>query len=530
MAVALAIVGLRALQLALTAPAEAPRSVIAAAPGVSRGDIVDRNGVLLATNVPAFVLTATPRNVVDPEATAAKLVSVLPDLDQAVTARRLAQKNRGLVQLRRGLTPRQRQAVFDLALPGIGFGPDQRRFYPQGALARHAIGQVDGDLTGIAGVEHALDANIRRAGAADKAVRLTVDVRVQYALEQELAAAAISVRARGGAGLVVDGKTGEVLALASYPTRDANAPWRADDPATFNRAAAAVFEMGSTIKPFTYAQALDLGIVGPAATIDVTPLAIGDVQRVDPHPLASPAPLTLALAKSSNVAAARLALRVGAVRQRAMFEKLGLSRKSDVELSESARPIAPSGSDDVTVAVLGYGHGFAMSLAALAGAYTVFANGGALAPLTLLAGADRAPLQRVFSPEATAAVIAMMRAVVEEGTGARAAEGGVDLIGKTGTAEKPGGAAGYDATRMLSSFVGMFPAREPRYVVVLALDEPERAQESGGQATGGAVAAPAVGLVAARIAPMLDLDRAPAGGGGRVEAARPTKAVGETEP
>ena len=502
---AFALVGLRAAQLAFTAAPE-PKRVNAAAQTVSRGDVVDRNGILLATTVPAFVLTATPRDVVDPVAAAAKLARVLPDLDLALTAKRLGQTNRGLVQLRRGLTPRQRQAIFDLAIPGVGFGPDQRRFYPQGALASHVIGQVDADLAGAAGAEHALDAAIRRAGVADRAVRLTIDVRIQHALESELARAAKDARARGGAGLVVDGRTGETLALASFPPIDANANWRLDDPARVNRAVASVYEMGSTIKPFTFAQALDLGVVATTSKIDMSPLKIGDVVRTDPHPLDSPAPLTLALAKSSNVAAARLALQIGGARQRSMFEKLGLLRKSDVELAESARPIAPApaANDDLTVAVLGYGHGLAISPAALAGAYTVFANRGARAPLTLVAGGERAPLEPVFSPASAATIIGMMRAVVEEGTGAGALASGADLIGKTGTAEKPRApGAAYDSDRMLSSFVAMFPSREPRYVVVLALDEPERTAEVGGQATGGAVAAPAAGRLVARIAPML---------------------------
>ena len=518
-----ALIGARAGQLALTAPPE-PKRVPAAVQTVSRGDIVDRNGVLLAVSVPAFVLTAAPRNVVDPDAAAAKLATVLPDLDVAQTARRLRQTNRALVQLRRGLTPRQRQAIFDLAIPGIGFGPDQRRFYPQGALAAHALGQVDADLNGAAGVERALDGEIRRAGAADRALRLSLDVRIQHALETELARAGAETNAKGGSGLVVDGRTGEVLALASYPAMDANAAPRAGADVRLNRAAGAVYEMGSTLKPFTVAQAIDLGLVAPQARVDVGPLTIGDVTLVDPHPLTSPAPLTEALAKSSNVAAARLALQVGADRQRAMLETLGLFGRSGVELAESARPLPPTGRAAIDVAVLGYGHGMAMSAAALAGAYTVFANDGARAPLTLIARAEPPTLTPVFSPQATAAVAAMMRAVVADGTGARAAADGYDVIGKTGTAEKPGPPGrGYDPDRMYSSFAAIFPGREPRYVIVLALDEPARTQSAGGQATGGAVAAPAVGRLVARIAPMLGI--APTS-----RAASPSSSAGETKP
>lgn len=523
-AVVFALIGARAVQLALVAPPEARRAV-AAAPAVSRGDIVDRNGVLLASSVPAFVLTATPRDVVDPQAAAAKLARVLPDLDVAQTARRLAQKNRALVQLRRGLTPRQRDAIFELAIPGVGFGPDQRRFYPQGTLAAHVLGQVDADLAGVAGVEHALDEAIRRAGAADRAVRLSLDVRVQHALEVELARAAAAARAKGGAGLVIDGRTGEVLGLASFPAPDANTPWRTDDPTRLNRAAGAIYEMGSTVKPFTYAQALDLGLTSADARIDVRPLTVNDVTLTDHHPLPSPATLQEALAKSSNVAAARLALATGADRQKAMFDKLGLLRRSEIELSESARPMTAPPAGQVTGAVLGYGHGLAVSAAALGGAYTVFANQGARAPLTLLARTEAPALEPVFSPRATAAVTQMMRAVVETGTGAaaRGDAGGIDIIGKTGTAEKPRSVGGpYDADRMLSSFVGMFPGANPRYVVVLALDEPERTPETGGEATGGAVAAPAVGRLVTRIAPMLD-PAAPS-------KAAPAKGAGVTTP
>ncbi|MBI1250823.1 MAG: penicillin-binding protein 2 [Alphaproteobacteria bacterium] len=503
------LLGGRAVQLALREdPLGASAAAAQPAPDiVIRADLTDRNGALLATDISGYALTAQPARVWNPRETAQRLRTLFPDLEEAALLRRLTERNRALVYLRRGLTPPQRAAVLDLGLAGIGFEEEERRVYPNGALAGHVLGFADRDLNALAGVERGLDARIRAAGETGARVRLSLDVRVQHAVEQELARAGRATRAKGGAAVVLDARTGETLALASWPALDPNFPGAASDAVRLNRAAAARFEMGSTIKPFTVAIALEERLTRPRERFDVvTPYAVSGRPIRDLHPFDAPLSLAEVLAESSNVGAAQIALRIGAARQRDYFARLGLLRASPIELPESAAPIAPMRGDPLSVAVLGYGHGMANSLISVAEAYTVFANDGARVAPTLLARdpGDAAPRTPVFSPETTHVLIGMLRGAVTHGTGEHADVPGLEIAGKTGSAEKPG-AAGYDPDRMLSSFAAVFPASNPRYVIVLALDEPARTEAAGGQATGGATAAPPVGRIAARIAPLLGL-------------------------
>lgn len=501
------VLGARAVQLSF---AGAPESARAAAPAPTpnhpvRADIVDRNGLLLATTLPGFILAAEPAKIWDPATAARRLAAALPGLDAAETERRL-RSDRKLVYLKRGLTASQRRAAHDLGIAGVTFESEERRVYPNGALAGHALGFVDRDQAGLAGVERALDADIRRAAAAGRPFALSIDLRVQYALESELADAAWGAKAKGGAAVILDGRTGETLALASWPQVDPNTPAAGAESARLNRAAGAVYEMGSTLKPFTAAMGLDTDALRLAERFDLTrTLTVDGVAIRDPHPFAGPATAREAMAHSSNVAMADIALRVGAEKQRAYLTKLGLFDRAGIELAESPEPLRPRAADRVTTAILGYGHGLAPSLVGLAGAYTVFVNEGARVAPTLRRHAAGDPVRAtpVFSPLAAAETLQLMRDVVIEGTARRADLQGLDIAGKTGTAEKPGADGKYDPDRLFSSFAAVFPARSPRYVIVMALDEPRRTAENGNLATGGAVAAPAVGRTVARIAPFL---------------------------
>ncbi len=510
-----AILAGRAVQLSLAgAPASTRAAPAPVATVVARADLVDRNGVLLATTLPSWILAAEPARVFDAAVAARKLATVVPGLDVADAERRL-KSDRDLVYIKRGLTASQRRAVHDLGLAGVTFEEEARRVYPNGALAGHALGYVDRKLEGAAGVERALDAEIRRAAAAGRPFALSLDLRVQYALESELADAAWRAKAKGGAAVILDGRTGETLAIASWPQVDPNAPGGGPEQARLNRAAGAVYEMGSTVKPFTAAMALDLDLLRLAEHFDLTrTLTVDGVAIRDPHPFTGPATAREAMAHSSNVAMAELALRVGATRQQAYLNKLGLLDRSSIELSEAPQPLKPRAADRVTTAILGYGHGMAPSLVSLAGAYTVFVNQGARVAPTMLRHADGDPIRTtpVFSEIAARETLQLMRDVVIEGTAMRADLGGLDIAGKTGTAEKSRTGGGYDADRLFSSFAAVFPARAPRYVIVLALDEPQRTAENGNLATGGAVAAPAVGRTVARIAPFLAQDASPSRG------------------
>jgi cell division protein FtsI (penicillin-binding protein 3) len=498
----------RAVQLAVMGDPKAhAKHNGATAPLIVRADLTDRNGVLLATTIPSFAIIADPKKVWDAADVARKLAKRFPELDVATVQRKLEQRERAQVQIKRDLTPRQKQEVLDLGLPGISFEEQSRRVYPQGQFASHLLGGVNAQRAGVAGVELGLDDAIRRSGLAGDALRLSIDVRIQHALEAELLAAIDDAQAQGGAGIVLDGRTGETLAIASAPSFDPNAAPAGDDPRRLNRAVGAVYEMGSTMKPFTVAMALDAGLTTPDEKFDLTkPISLQGYEIKEFHPIGAALPLHTALAQSSNIMAATLALRVGTQKQRATLAKLGLYERSPLELSDSAKPLPPQNKDQLSTAVLGYGHGMAFSLAALAGAYTVFTNEGARVQPTLLARARGDEVRKipVFAKQSTRDVIVMMREAVRTGTAQRANVKGLEIAGKTGSAEKPrkeGG--GYAPDVMLSSFAAVFTANDPHYVIVIALDEPGRTAAFDNLATGGAVAAPAVGRVAARIAPLL---------------------------
>lgn len=491
----------RAVQLAFSGdPLAAPRHTTVAA--IPRADIVDRNGVLLATTVRAYALTATPARVWNAEETADALHRAFPDMDRAATVRRLRDTSRRLVYLRRSLSEDQRARVLALGLGGIGFETEDRRVYPQGQMAAHVLGFTDVDLNPLAGVERGLDQQIRAAGEAGRLVRLSLDVRMQYALETELDAAARAARASSAAGVLLDARTGEALALASWPRFDPNDAGAASGNSRRDRVAGDVHELGSTMKPFTVAMALQEQLTTPGELFDLSqPFDVDGSAIRDHEPIHGLAGLREILAHSSNIGAARLALRLGGARQRAYLDRLGLTQASRLELGFNEAPLAPQARGRRDVAGLGFGYGLAATPAALAGAYTVFANRGALVTPTLIARAPDAEIERrqVFAPEVTRQVLAYMRAVVTDGTGRAADVPGLAVAGKTGTAEKLGEQSGYDEGRNFSSFAGVFPANDPRYVIVVALDD------TGEGAAGGMVAAPVVARTLRRIAPMLGL-------------------------
>ncbi len=492
----------RAVQLAFSGdPLAAPRNV-AAAIALPRADIVDRNGVLLATTVRAWALTADPARVHNVVETADVLMQHFPGLDRETLLSRLNNTEQTTVFLQRGLSEAQRDRAIALRLRGIGAQAEHHREYPQGTLAAHAIGFTGIDLDPLGGVELGLDEQIRAAGEEGRPVRLSLDVRMQYALEIELDAAARASHATGGAAILLDGRSGETLALASWPTFDPNNAGRASDNARRDRVAGDVHELGSTIKPFTVAMALQEQLATSGELFDLSqPLQIDTSIIEDHEPITGYATLRDILARSSNIGAARLALRLGGARQRAYLERLGFTSPTTLQLGRRQAPLAPPAQGRRDVAALGFGYGLAATPATLAGAYTVFTNNGARVAPTMLALGAGAEVERteIFTPAVTRQLMVYLRAVVTEGTGRAANVPGLPVAGKTGTAEKPSGAQGYDESRNFSSFAGVFPANDPRYVIVVALDD------TGAGEAGGLVAAPVVARTLRRIAPMLGL-------------------------
>ena len=496
----------RAVQLAFSGDPSA-RAQSAQVIALPRADIVDRNGVLLATTVRAWALTAEPARVRNVVETADTLMQHFPGLERETLLRRLGNTEQTTIFLQRGLTEEQRDRAVALRLRGIGAQAEHRRDYPQGALAAHVIGFTGIDLNPQAGIELGLDEQVRAAGAEGRSVRLSIDVRMQYALESELDAAARASGASGGAAILLDGRTGETLALASWPTFNPNEINRSSADARRDRVAGDIHELGSTIKPFTVAMALEEELAASGELFDLSqPLELDNTIIADHEPITGYATLRDILSRSSNVGAARLALRVGGARQRAYLERLGLTEATTLQLGRRQAPLAPAARTRRDVAALGFGYGLATTQATLASAYTVFTNNGARVTPTMLALGSDANVERaqVFTPAVTRQVLTYLRAVVTDGTGRAANVPGLAVAGKTGTAEKPGGAQGYDESRNFSSFAGVFPANDPRYVIVVALDD------TGAGEAGGLVAAPVVARTLRRIAPMLGLRVEPA--------------------
>ncbi len=482
------------------------RANLAASPAaeavVDRADIVDRNGVLLATSLATASLYADPAQLRNPDEAADALARALPDIDRADLRAKLASDTR-FVWVKRNLTPRQQYEVNRLGIPGLYFKSEERRVYPQGALTAHVVGFTDIDNNGIAGIEDSFD-DVLKAG---QTVQLSLDLRVQHILHDEVARAIDEFSAIGGAGLVLDANTGEVVAMVSLPVFDPNLPGRAGPDERFNRVTLGVYEMGSTFKIFNTAAALDSGAVAITDAFDAShPLHVAGFTISDFHPENRSLTVPEVIVYSSNIGSALIAERLGTERQRAFMEEIGMLRRTGIELPETGQPMYPAQWRPINTMTIAYGHGIAVSPLHLAAGVAAMVDGGLMRPATLIKrSADEVPDGlRVIKPETSAVIRQLLRLVVEKGTGRKADVPGYFVGGKTGTAEKIGG-HGYAVNARMASFVGAFPIDDPRYVVLVMVDDPKPNATSYGYATGGWVAAPAVGRVVQRMAPLLGM-------------------------
>ena len=477
---------------------------------VARADIVDRNGVLLASNLPTHALYVEPGKIMDRAAAVAALASVFPDLDLKRTAGLVASERKTAL-LRHNLTPEQAHAINRLGMPGLWLERQEQRFYPQGRLFAHAVGFTDVDNRGLAGIEKAVGEDLRARAAAQRGpLALSLDIRIQHALAEALHGTMTAHRAMGAAGLVMDVESGELLALVSLPSFDPKSPDRSGANAVFNRATLGTYELGSTFKPFTIAMALDQGVVGLEDSYDATePIRVARHLIRDHHPENRWLTVPEILIHSSNIGAARMAVDVGAERQKAFLKKLGMFERMPLEMSERGWPIAPRRWSRQTTMTVGFGHGIAVTPLHLIASYAALVNGGVMVTPTLLRRepGTRPAGRRVISAETSAIMRMLLYAVVAEGTGRKAAVPGYLVGGKTGTAEKAIGGR-YKRDSMITSFVGVFPIERPRYAVLTLMDEPKGTKETFGFATAGWTAAPVAGAVIERIAPVLGIPTA----------------------
>jgi len=489
--------------------ADAAMAVPAKIKTTDRADIVDRNGVVLATSLTTASLYANPSQVQDPDGTAELLNSVLPDLNIASTAAKL-DSNRGFVWLKRNLTPRQQQAVNRLGLPGIYFQAETKRVYPQGNLTAHLIGFSDVDSRGLAGVEKSFD-DLLQGG--DRPLQLSIDVRVQHILHEELSRAIADFSGIGGAGIIMDLKTGEVLALVSLPDFDPARPGDATDDTRFDRATLGLYEMGSTFKVFNTAIALDSGSATLMDGFDASkPIRIAGYTISDFHGKYRFLSIPEIFTYSSNIGSAKMADAFGPEMQQAYLKRFGLLDKSPVELPEVGDPLYPAQKNwkRINTMTIAYGHGISVSAMQLITAVGAIANHGILREPTLL---KREPGEvpegtRIVTEQTSQQLRQLMRLVVQVGTGKKANAPGYLVGGKTGTADKQLG-RGYATNARLASFVAAFPMNDPRFAIVAMVDEPKPNAHSYGYATAGWVTAPVVGAVVERIAPLYGLKPVP---------------------
>lgn len=478
-----------------------------------RGEIVDRNGVPLARAFPAYALWFNPTAlgegeqplVRDPANIARELKAVFPDLDEKGVASKLASGKQGYI--RRRVLPEEANRVQEIGELALEMPMENDRHYPQGKMAAHVLGYVAADGKGRVGMEQVLDKHLANPVSRGTPVALSIDSRVQGALEDELRRGMKLVQAQGGAGIVLDVDTGEVLALASLPEFDPNKIDKRGQDLMFNRVTNQVYELGSTFKPLSVAAAIDAGVVRDfGRRWDASPVKVGRFSIKDSHAMGSTLNVVETLIHSSNTVTARIADELGPERMRRYMIDMGMNERPYIELPAKGFPIWPGENwPRLRSMTVSYGHGIAVTPLHLASAYAAMVNGGIWRPATLkkLAAGEAPKGRRVFKASTSSRMRQLLRAISVYGTGRNANAHGYRVGGKTGSAEKPGGSAGYRKTALVSTFAAAFPMDRPRYVVIAMLDEPRGTVASSYQRTAAWNAAPIVGRLVPRIGPLI---------------------------
>ena len=471
-----------------------------------RADIVDRNGEVLARTIDAWSIGVHANKLLNrPEDLAPKLAALMPERTEAEYLALLKSGVR-FTYLRRRAMPELVARVNALGEPGMAFSREPERLYPQLTLAAHVLGYTDMDGRGVMGMERVLDKQLSDPAARKRPVALSLDKRVQAAMESELSSAMTSHQALGATGLVMDVKTGEMLAMVSLPVFNPNKISQADPESLRNNVTQSVYELGSTFKPIAIAGAMEAGVVTSLSKrYDATaPLQVGRFKIKDDHPLNRWLNVPETLVHSSNIVTARIADEMGQKRMEMLFRRLGFYQAPVIELREKGRPLVPGYWGRTTTMTTAYGHGIAVTPLQLASAYAALVNGGLLLKPTLMkVPKERQPEgKRVFSKQTSDTMRKLLRLIATDGTGKKADVLGMRVGGKTGTAEKPG-VGGYSRHVNVSTFAAAFPMDAPRYVVVAMLDAPKGNAESFGLTTAAWTAAPVVSKVIARTGPML---------------------------
>lgn len=521
---AFAVVGARMGLLAVSDPVEprahAPGSIIAN----TRADIVDRNGRILATNLDTHALYAQPPHLIDAKGAAQKLAKIFPDLKEERLIKDFTGK-RKFLWVKKKISPEQMQAVHDIGDPGLLFAPRDMRLYPNGKLAAHIMGGASfgregvraAEVIGVAGAEKYFDDYLRDPANAGKPLKLSLDLTIQAAAERVLEGGMKLMNAKGATSILMDVHSGEVISVASLPSFDPNNRPRpavegdASDSPLFNRSVQGVYELGSTFKIFAAAQAMELGLVNAGTMINTAgPMKVGghNIGEFANHNYGTIS-VSQVIEKSSNRGTGRLALMIGKERQKEFLRSLGLFERTSFEIVEASggRPLLPERYTDLSAVTISYGHGISTTAMHLAAAYSAIANGGRSVKPTLIKQNGPQMGARVMRSEVAAASRRMLRDVVigEGGTASFGEVPGYFVAGKTGTADKPKPRGGYYKEKTITTFASMFPAHDPRYVLVVTLDEPIETSSGKPRRTAGWTAVPIAAEMIRRVAPLLGM-------------------------
>ena len=516
-----AVITVRIGLLSASEPIE-PRSQRAGASIIAqRADIVDRRGRILATNMETHSLYVETAHLVDAQGTAQALAQVFPDLDADRLFKAFTGK-RKFLWIKKKLSPEQMQAAHDIGDPGLRFGPREMRLYPNGNLAAHILGGASfgregvhaAEVVGVAGVEKSFDERLRDPAKSGAPLQLSIDLSVQAAVEQVLYGGMQLLNAKGAAAILMDVHTGEVLSLASLPDFDPNnrpslpAKLKAADSPLFNRALQGVYELGSTFKIFAVSQALQMGMLTPETIIDIRgPIRWGKFRIKDYHNYGAKLSVFDVITKSSNIGAARIAQMIGAEEQKRFLASLGFLAPIPIEMPEASggRPLVPSKWTELSTMTISYGHGLSATPLHLAVGYAAIANGGYKVTPTLVPNPTVEKGERVISETVSKQAVDMLRSVVTDGTASFGEVAGYAVAGKTGTADKPNPQGAYHEEKVISTFASIFPANDPKYVLVVSLDEPEDRTGSEPRRTAGWTAVPVAAEIIGRIAPLLGM-------------------------
>jgi cell division protein FtsI (penicillin-binding protein 3) len=481
-----------------------------------RPDIVDRNGVVMATDIAVASLYSDPRKISDIDEAVELLTATLPELDAKSLREKLTAPGRAFVWLKRQASPEERDAVYNLGIPGVGFVNERKRVYPLGRLAAHAIGYVDVDTKGIAGIEKYLDdqgalytASLSEPETSTSSpAQLSIDTRIQHAVTDEVAKAVIKFKAKSGGGIIMDTETGEILAMASFPDYSPNSDDKRLTSDQQNKLTSGVYELGSVIKAVTFAMAFDYGTANLNSRYDAThPLIIGNARISDFHAKRAILTVPEVFTNSSNIGTARMALQVGLENHYEFLKRVGLLDRLITELPESAKPLLPRHWSKLSSATAAFGHGFAVQPLQGLSVIADLINGGMSVPPTFLKRNKEeaeALSHRIVKPETSEKMRYLFRLNVLQGTGLKADVIGYRVGGKTGTAEKVIHGH-YSKDKSLATFIGAFPMDHPKYAIFVMLDEPQATPETFGFATAGWNAVPTSAKIIERIAPMLNI-------------------------